>query len=411
MPPLDFLQPPEPTAKFIPLKAELEANARLIQQTLASFGIKVALGNIIAGPTITRYELHTTSGESLARIVKHSQNLTTALKSENLHVLAPVPGKSSVVGVEVPNLVRTKVCLRECLDSEVWRDSKARLPIVLGQDIYDQTTIADLATWPHCLIAGGAGSGKSVCLNVIIASLLYRFSPEQLRFVLLDSKSIELQQYGALPHLAMPVATDPQKIRRALRWVIHEIEKRLHLFARCGVRNIDHYNQRPKDQSAPLRLGKNMAQPGAGLASKVDTEPTAPGAEKDFIPEKLARVVVILSELADLLASAPADFEMIITRITQMAAVAGVHCLIATRQPVTDIITDNIRTSLPARMAFQVGRHSDSRAIFDALGAEKLLGAGDLLYLPPRSVKLIRIQGAWITDAEIQRVVNFIAGK
>jgi S-DNA-T family DNA segregation ATPase FtsK/SpoIIIE len=412
LPTLDFLQPSEPTVKPTKPKEELMANARLIQQTLAPFGIDVSLGDITEGSTITRYELYPAPGVKLESILELSRNLTAALKSESVHILAPVPGKGSV-GIEVPNLVRTKVVMREMFESDEWRNSRASLPIALGRDIYGQTIVADLATLPHCLIAGRAGSGTSVCLNAIIASLLYRFPPDQLRFVMLDPKIVELQEYNALAHLVAPVVKDPKKVLLALRWVIHEIENRFHLFARRGVRNIESYNQRPKGQplpnSEPLRPTENIAQPGAGLASRVDAEIVAPCVEDVFIPEKLARVVVILSELADLMAIAPADFETAIVRITQMAQAAGIHCIIATQRPDVDILTGVIKANIPARIAFQVGCRADSRTILDAMGADKLLGKGDMLYLPPCSAKLVRAQGALVTDHEIKSIVDFIA--
>ncbi len=414
LPPVDLLQAPDPTAKSTQSKQELEANARLIQQTLAQFGIGVSLGDITEGATITRYELHPAPGVQLERILELSRNLTAALKAESIFVLAPVPGKGSV-GIEVPNGVRTKVFLRESFDSDEWRASQACLPIALGQDVYGRTIVADLAALPHCVIAGCAGSGISSGLNAIIASLLYRFRPDQLRFVLLDPGNIKLQQYNPLAHLAMPVVTKPEKILLALRWVRHEIEKRFHLFAHCGVKNIEAYNQRPPDQllpqPAPLHPRENLAQSGVGLASKVDAGIVAPGREEVFIPEKLARIVVILSELADLMAIAPADFEMAIVHITQMGPAAGIHCIIATQRPDVSILTGCIKANIPARIAFKVACRVHSRTILDAMGAEKLLGQGDLLYLPPDSVKLVRAQGAWVTDAEIQRMVDFIASR
>ena len=412
LPPLDFLQTSDTQVKTAKPKEELAANARLIQQTLAQFGIEVSLGDITEGPTITRYELHPAPGVKLESIMELSRNLAAALKSESLHILAPVPGKGSV-GIEVPNLVRTKVFIRDLFESDECRNTKARLPIALGKDIHGHPIIEDLAEMPHCLIAGCTGSGKSVCINAIIASLLYRFTPEQLRFLMLDPKIVELQQYNALAHLAVPVVTNPKKVLLALRWVIHEIESRFRLFARCGVRNIESYNQRPKGQPLPnpepQRSKENGAPSMAGLASKVDAEIVAPRVEEVSVPEKLARVVVIISELADLMAIAPADFETVIVRITQMAQAAGIHCIVATQRPSVDVITGAIKANIPARIALQVSSRVDSRTILDAMGADKLLGKGDMFYLPPGSAKLIRVQGAFVTDQEIQKVVDFIA--
>src|SRR5213078_2720362 len=226
------------------------ANAKLMQNTLAQFDIEVSLGDITKGPTITRYELHPSPGVKLEKISALSNNIAAALKAERIHILAPVPGKSSV-GIEVPNLVKTKVIMRDLLETEEWRNSKARIPLALGKDVYGHLIISDLAEMPHLLIAGSTGSGKSVCINSIITSLLYRFSPDQLRFVMIDPKVVELQQYNALPHLVVPVVTDPKKVLLALRWVVNEMEKRYQLFARCACRNIATFNSRQNKKLVP----------------------------------------------------------------------------------------------------------------------------------------------------------------
>jgi DNA segregation ATPase FtsK/SpoIIIE, S-DNA-T family len=416
LPPMDFLQHADMTLKPTESKEELMANARLMQQTLAQFDIEVSLGDITKGPTITRYELHPAPGVKLEKIAALSNNIAAALKAERINILAPVPGKSSV-GVEVPNLIKTKVIMRDLFESDEWRNTKARIPIALGKDVYGHPIIADLAEMPHCLIAGSTGSGKSVCINSIIASLLYRFSPDQLRFVMIDPKVVELQQYNALPHLVVPVVTDPKKVLLALRWVVNEMEKRYQIFARVNVRNIKSFNDRPKDRLAPptepelpLMAKKEKVEPGAdGFAVEVDEQIVVPRDEDIVIPEKLSYIVVIIDELADLMLVAPADVEMAIARITQMARAAGIHCIVATQRPSVDVITGVIKANIPARIAFQVAAKVDSRTILDAMGADKLLGKGDMLYLPPGSGKLIRAQGALITDHEIQSVVDFIA--
>jgi S-DNA-T family DNA segregation ATPase FtsK/SpoIIIE len=416
LPPLDFLQHPDPNVKPTESKEELMANARLMQQTLAQFDIEVALGDITKGPTITRYELHPAPGVKLEKITALNNNLAAALKAERLNILAPVPGKSSV-GIEVPNPVKTSVIMRDLLESEEWRNSKARIPLALGKDVYGHPIIADLAEMPHLLIAGSTGSGKSVCINAIISSLLYRFSPDQLRFVMIDPKVVELQQYNALPHLVVPVVTDPKKVILALRWVVNEMEKRYQIFARVGVRNVSSFNSRPKNKplpvhepELPLLAKKEKVEPGAdGFAVEVDEEIVVPREEDIVIPEKLSYIVVIIDELADLMLVAPADVEMAIARITQMARAAGIHCIVATQRPSVDVITGVIKANIPARIAFQVAARVDSRTILDAMGADKLLGKGDLLYLPPGSARLIRAQGSLITDQEIQSIVDFIA--
>jgi len=416
LPSLDFLQHPDPALKPTESKEELMANARLMQQTLAQFDIEVSLGDITKGPTITRYELHPAPGVKLEKITALSNNIAAALKAERIHILAPVPGKSSV-GVEVPNAVKTKVIIRDLLESEEWRSTKARIPLALGKDVYGNPIVTDLSEMPHLLIAGSTGSGKSVCINAITSSLLYRFSPDQLRFVMIDPKVVELQHYNMLPHLVVPVVTDPKKVILALRWVVNEMEKRYQIFARVGVRNIGSFNSRPKNKpipqpelELPLMARKEKGEPGAeGFAVEVDEQIVVPREEDIVIPEKLSYIVVIIDELADLMLVAPADVEMAIARITQMARAAGIHCIVATQRPSVDVITGVIKANIPARIAFQVAAKVDSRTILDAMGADKLLGKGDMLYLPPGSAKLIRAQGALITDVEIQRIVDFIA--
>lgn len=416
LPNLELLNYPDPVTKPLESKEDLMANARLMQSTLAQFDIEVSLGDITKGPTITRYELHPAPGVRLERISALSNNIAAALKAERIHILAPVPGKSSV-GIEVPNLIKTKVIMRDLLETEEWIRAKARIPLALGKDVYGHPIISDLSDMPHLLIAGSTGSGKSVCINSIIASLLYRFSPDELRFVMIDPKVVELQQYNTLPHLVVPVVTDPKKVVLALRWVINEMEKRYQIFAKVGVRNIKSFNERPKhkpipapEPELPLRSRKERIETSSeGFAVELDEEIVVPRDEDVVIPEKLSYIVVIIDELADLMLVAPADVEMAIARITQMARAAGIHCIVATQRPSVDVITGVIKANIPARIAFQVASKVDSRTILDAMGADKLLGKGDMLYLPPGASKLIRAQGALITDQEIQAIVDCIA--
>jgi S-DNA-T family DNA segregation ATPase FtsK/SpoIIIE len=416
LPSLDFLQHADPNIKPTESKEELLANANLMKQTLGQFNIPVEVGNITKGPTITRYELHPAPGVRLDKINGFNSNIAAALKAERINILAPIPGKNTV-GIEVPNPVKTKVIMRDLLESDEWRNTKARIPVALGKDVYGHPIIADLAEMPHLLIAGSTGSGKSVCINSVIASLLFRFSPDQLRFVMIDPKVVELQHYNALPHLVVPVVTDPKKVILALRWVVNEMEKRYKIFARVGVRNIASFNNRPKNKplpeqelELPLMQRKEKVEAGAeGFAVEVDEEIVVPREEDIVIPERLSYIVCIIDELADLMLVAPADVEMAIARITQMARAAGIHCIVATQRPSVDVITGVIKANIPARIAFQVASRVDSRTILDAMGADKLLGKGDMLYLPPGSAKLIRAQGALITDQELQTVVDFIA--
>jgi S-DNA-T family DNA segregation ATPase FtsK/SpoIIIE len=416
LPPIDLLQYPDTSIKPTETREELMKNARLMQQTLAQFDIDVALGDITKGPTITRYELHPAPGVKLEKIVNLTNNIAAALKAERINVLAPIPGKSSV-GVEVPNAVKTKVIMRDLFDTDEWKNTKCRIPLALGKDVYGQPIIADLAEMPHLLIAGSTGSGKSVCINSIIASLLYKFSPDKLRFVMIDPKVVELQQYNALPHLVVPVVTDPKKVILALRWVVSEMEKRYQIFARVGVRNIRSFNERPKNKplpkhepELPLTSRKDKTETNSeGFAVELDEDIVVPRDEDIVIPDFLSYIVVIIDELADLMLVAPSDVEMAIARITQMARAAGIHCIVATQRPSVDVITGVIKANIPARIAFQVAAKVDSRTILDAMGADKLLGKGDMLYLPPGSAKLIRAQGVLVTDQEIQSIVDFIS--
>jgi S-DNA-T family DNA segregation ATPase FtsK/SpoIIIE len=416
LPPLDFLQTADTTLKPTETKEELMANARLMQQTLAQFDIEVSPGDITKGPTITRYELHPAPGVKLEKIASLSNNIAAALKAERINVLVPVPGKSSV-GVEVPNAVKTKVIVRDLFESEEWRATKARIPVALGKDVYGAPIIADLAEMPHLLIAGSTGSGKSVCINAIITSLLYRFPPDKLRFVMIDPKVVELQQYNTLPHLVVPVVTDPKKVILALRWVVDEMSKRYQIFAKVGVRNIRSFNERPKHKPAApsdpelslVAKREKVEISSDGFAVELDEDIVVPRDEEIVIPDYLSYIVVIIDELADLMLVAPAEVEMAIARITQMARAAGIHCIVATQRPSVDVITGVIKANIQARIAFQVAAKVDSRTILDAMGADKLLGKGDMLYRPPGSAKLIRIQGALITDGELQSIVDFIA--
>ena len=416
LPNFDSLDHVDPNIVSTDSRESLMANAKLMQTTLSQFGIDVSLGDITKGPTITRYELLPAPGIKLERIANLSNNIAAALKAERINILAPVPGKGSV-GVEIPNKIKTKVIIRDLLESDEWEKTKARLPLVLGKDVYGTAMVVDLAEMPHLLIAGSTGSGKSVCINAIIASLLYRYSPEELRFVMIDPKVVELQQYNSLPHLVVPVVTDPKKVVLALRWVVNEMEKRYQIFAKVGVRNIKSFNERPQEPPPPppqTEFKLDGSKPGEeegeeGFAVEIDEEITVPRDDEMTIPDKLSYIVVIIDELADLMLVAPSDVEMAIARITQMARAAGIHCIVATQRPSVDVITGVIKANIPARIAFQVASKTDSRTILDSMGADKLLGKGDMLYLPPGSAKLIRAQGVLITDAEIQSIVDHIA--
>jgi hypothetical protein len=415
LPSLDFLALPDTNLSPAESEEELMASARLMQQTLAQFDVEVALGDITKGPAVTRFEFHLAPGVRMQRIQNLSNNLMAAIKADSIRVLAPIPGKSTV-GVEVPNLVKSPVIMRDLLESNEWSNSTASIPIALGKDVYGHPIVTDLAQMPHCLIAGSTGSGKSVCINSIIVSLLYRFSPEQLRFVMIDPKGVELQQYNPLPHLVVPVVTDPKKVLLTLRWVVNEMEQRYNLFARVGVRNIKSFNERPKNKplpeqemELPLTAKKEKVEAGAGgFVGEMDEEIVAACEEDIIIPEKLSYIVVIIDELKDLMLVVPADMEMAIARITQMAQATGIHCIVATQLPNVDVITGVIKANIPARLSFRLPSKVDAYSIFDRPGAEELMGNGDFLFLANSSASFVRGQGALVTENEIQKVVGFI---
>lgn len=417
LPPADFLQAPEYNATPVDSTDELKAQAITIQKTLNQFGVEVTLGDITKGPTITRFELYPAPGVKMEKITAYTNNITAALEAERINILAPVPGKSTV-GVEVPNQVKTKVIMRDLLESDEWKKSKAKIPVALGKDVYGKPMVADLAEMPHLLIAGATGAGKSVCMNSIIASLLYKFSPDELRLVMIDPKVVELQMYNKLPHLVVPVVTDPKKVILALRWVVQEMEKRYKIFAQENVKNVHAFNKRSHSKSKPeaepeLPLfggGNDRVEAGSeGFAVEVDEEIAVPREEELEIPDKLSYIVVVIDELADLMLTAPADVENAIARITQMARAAGIHCIVATQRPSVKVITGVIKANIPSRIAFQVASKIDSRVILDEMGAEKLLGKGDMLYQPPGAPKPTRAQGPLVEDHEIEQIVDFIA--
>jgi len=427
-------------------ESELLNQQNTIVATLATFGVEVKPGNITRGPTITRYELYPMPGLRVNRITALEADLARATKAERINILAPVPGKDTV-GIEIANNEKVPVALRELFEDEAFRDTKAKLPLALGKDVYGRTIIGDLARMPHLLVAGATGSGKSVCINSIIASLLYRFTPDELRFIMIDPKVVEMQLYNDLPHMVIPVVTDPKKVLLALRWVINEMERRYALFAKVGTRNFDGFNgmraremkeregspepaiapvaKRAKARPEPalvhhVRLSDDLAlEGGFPMEEGGDAGPSLPddfplpdprkvrpGSSNEDLPESLPYIVVIIDELADLMQTAPADVETGIARIAQKARAAGIHLIVATQTPRADVVTGIIKANIPCRIAFQVSSKTDSRIILDANGAENLVGKGDMLYLPPGSAQHVRAQGALITDEEAQALVD-----
>ena len=429
LPELDLLDEQDDADRQPLDREELRMIQGLIIETLQQFGIKATPGTITKGPTITRYEVYPDVGVRVDKIVALERDIARATKAERINILAPIPGKDTV-GIEIANSKKVKVTLRELFEKDVWRETTAKLPVALGMDVYGHTIIGDLAKMPHCLVAGTTGSGKSVCINSIIASLLFRFSPEQLRFIMIDPKVVEMQIFNSLPHLITPVVTDSKKVLLALRWVVDEMELRYRIFAKCGVKNIGAFNERPlpksqKELNEEAEAAAALAEPlEAPLQDEesadpepMDEEPIVappvrvPRHDDIIVPDRMPFIVVIIDELADLMQTAPADVESAIARITQMARAAGIHMIVATQTPRADVVTGIIKANIPSRIAFQVASKIDSRVILDENGAEKLLGQGDMLYLPPGTSKYTRAQGVLVTEEEIHRIVEFVSGQ
>jgi DNA segregation ATPase FtsK/SpoIIIE, S-DNA-T family len=406
----DLFDPIDPESRKATDPAELKEIQAVLVDTLKQFNIDVSPGDITRGPTITRYEVYPARGVRVDRITSLERDLARATRAERINILAPIPGKDTV-GIEIANSKKVKVALREILESPDWAQTKMKIPIVLGKDVYGKIILGDLAQMPHCLVAGTTGSGKSVCINAIIASILIRFSPAELQFVMIDPKVVEMQMYNSLPHLKIPVVTDSKKVLLALRWVVSEMEKRYRIFAHVGVRNVSGFNGRPKSKSQKeLGLEANSGRDNQTPSSGPDATRNARD-EDLIIPEKLPYIVVIIDELADLMQTAPADVESAIARITQMARAAGIHMIVATQTPRADVITGVIKANIPTRIAFQVASSLDSRVILDENGAERLLGQGDMFYRPPGTSRLVRSQGVLVTDDEIHRLVSFVSGQ
>ncbi len=388
LPPIDFLDPvpvqPEEAAG-----PDLHVSAQTLKETLAEFGIDVEITNVERGPVVTRFELLPAPGIKLEKIGGLSNNISLAMKAESIRVQAPIPGKG-VVGIEVPNSTTTTVYLRQVVESPAWRSGKAALPLALGQDVGGHILVADLAEMPHMLIAGATGSGKTVCMNSILTGLLMARTPEEMKLMLVDPKIVEFSSYNHLPHLVVPVITEPKKVSHGLRWAINEMEKRYKLFAKAKVRNIKGYNSRPIVKQADLFEG----------------EP--PEEEEEKLPDRIPYIVIVIDELADLMLAAQAEIENHIARLAQLSRAVGIHMIIATQRPSVNVITGTIKANFPARISFQVAQKVDSRTILDAPGADKLLGKGDMLFLPPGSPKLIRAQGTYTSDPEMHKVVDFI---
>ncbi|RAL26366.1 FtsK/SpoIIIE family DNA translocase [Thermoflavimicrobium daqui] len=352
-------------------KQDLSSNARILVKTLASFGVEAKVIHIHRGPTVTRYEIQPQVGVKVSRIVNLADDLALALAAKDIRIEAPIPGKSAI-GIEVPNPEIAVVSLRDVLESASF-ENWPQLSISIGKDITGKPVLGQLGKMPHLLVAGATGSGKSVCINGIILSILYKAKPNEVKLMMIDPKMVELNVYNGIPHLLTPVVTESRKAAMALKKVVHEMERRYELFAKSGAREIERYNQLKEDVS-----------------------------------EKLPYIVVIIDELADLMMVAPADVEDAICRLAQMARAAGIHLIIATQRPSVDVITGVIKANIPSRIAFTVSSQADSRTILDMGGAEKLLGRGDMLYLPTGASKPIRVQGSYVSDEEVESVVKFV---
>lgn len=349
---------------------EITDNARLLEQTLENFNVSAKIINTCNGPSVTRYELEPAPGVKVSKIVNLADDIALNLAATGVRIEAPIPGKAAI-GIEVPNKEISSVQLREVLESSLFQDAQSKLTVGLGKDIAGNAIVADLAKMPHMLVAGATGSGKSVCINTLITSILFKATPDEVKFVLIDPKMVELSNYNGIPHLMAPVVTDAKKAASALNWAVQEMERRYTVFATAGVRDISRYNQ------------------------TIDSN-------------KLPSIVVIIDELADLMMVAPVDVEDAICRLAQKARAAGIHLVLATQRPSVDVITGIIKANVPSRISFAVSSQIDSRTILDMAGAEKLLGKGDMLYYPVGAPKPMRVQGAFISDHEVEELITFI---
>jgi len=360
---------------------ELQTNGRVLVETLKSFGVQTKILDICRGPAVTRYELQPAAGVKISKITSLSDDLAMNLAATGVRIEAPIPGKAAV-GIEVPNKAKTVVRMRELIESNSFITAKSKLTVALGRDIAGQVTVADLGKMPHMLIAGTTGSGKSVCINSLIISTLYKATPDEVRFLMIDPKVVELGIYNGIPHLLVPVVTDPRKAAGALNWAVTEMLNRYKLFAENNVRDLEGYNSLAASMGYQDENGQPML--------------------------KMPQIVIIIDELSDLMMAAPNEVEDAICRLAQMARAAGMHLVVATQRPSVDVVTGLIKANIPSRIAFAVSSAVDSRTILDGGGAEKLLGQGDMLFSPVGASKPVRIQGCYVSDSEIESIVEFV---
>jgi DNA segregation ATPase FtsK/SpoIIIE, S-DNA-T family len=400
LPPLSLLDmPPAEHAQVD--ESALERSARVLEQKLADFGVEGRVVEVQPGPVVTMYKFEPGSGIKVSQIVNLADDLSMALRAATVRIQAPVPGEA-VVGIEVPNRKREKVYLREIMEAEEFAAARSQLTIALGKDISGRPMAADLALMPHLLIAGATGTGKSVSIHTMIASILFNATADDVRFILIDPKMLELSVYDNIPHLLVPVVVDPEKAAAALLWATQEMETRYRMMREMGVRNIDGYNRAlgAAGKVVELKPVNQVAEGAGGARGSDDGEPIK--------HRRLPKIVIIIDELADLLLSEGKTVERDITRLAQKARAAGIHLILATQRPSVDVLTGLIKANLPARISLQVTSRVDSRTILDSIGAERLLGAGDMLFMPPGSAKLRRLHGPFVSETEIRRVVDFL---
>jgi DNA segregation ATPase FtsK/SpoIIIE, S-DNA-T family len=405
LPRLDLLDAPDPSQSIKVDTDSLQANSLILQKKLADFGVEGEVVAVRPGPVITMFEFKPADGVKVRRIVMLADDLAMALRAVSVRILAPIPGES-VVGIEIPNPRRETVYLREIIESDVYNSVDSKITLALGKDISGTPFASDLARMPHLLVAGATGTGKSVSINAMILSILFKATPQDVQFIMVDPKMLELTIYEDIPHLLVPVVTDPKKAAAALFWAMDEMDRRYRLMRDKGARNIDNYNRTLEKEGALKKTVIELTEPQS------DEDESAPGAslakEAPLMHERLPRIVIIIDELADLMMTVGRDIEEYITRLAQKARAAGIHLILATQRPSVDVITGLIKANFPARISFQVTSRIDSRTILDSMGGEKLLGNGDLLFLPPGTARLTRIHGALVSDHEVRKVMKFI---
>jgi DNA segregation ATPase FtsK/SpoIIIE, S-DNA-T family len=412
VPPLSLLEDPPPHEGVQTEKArsEILASSAILERKLLDFGIEGRVVQVLPGPVITLFEYEPAPGIKVSRIVSLSDDLSLAMRCVGLRILAPVPGKP-VVGIEIPNLRRETIYFKDVMTSDVFQQSKSHLTLVIGKDITGEPAVQDLATTPHLLMAGSTGSGKSVGLNAMICSILLNATPDEVKLIMIDPKMLELSIYDGIPHLISPVVTNPKKAAAALQWAVNEMESRYKMMAECGVRNIGGFNELAEKLQKQYDIELKKRQKAEKEAPPVKAEDDDEEEPEVLLPEppaKLPYVVILIDELADLMMVASKGVEESLTRLAQMARAAGIHLIVATQRPSVDVLTGIIKANFPTRMSYKVTSRVDSRTILDAMGADKLLGKGDMLFLPPGTSKLIRLHGVMVSDEEIQRIVDFI---